>query len=187
MDVQYKALTRLKVLILALTTFLLVFSVCGFVMLDVYLLSTVSDSRMDSIDRTRSYLQPFARTLMRLRSLHLAGNQTAGTVQLYRDSITTTARNMLAINTLNFVSPPSQFVADYLSRRNIGMSIPVAGAGAFVSQPTSFLDLINECVSSLLAAATINLEDLQNVDYSINILTVNKRAVVFLCDSLLPQ
>jgi hypothetical protein len=182
MDVQYKALTRLKVLILALTAFLLIFSVSGFVMLDVYLLSTVSDSRMDSIDRTRSYLQPFVRTLMMLRSLHLAENQTADSVPDLRDDITTTAKSMLAINTLNFVSPPSQSVADYLARSNLSMRIPVSGAGAFVSQPTNFLDLINECVSSLLAASLIDLVDLQHADYSINSLTVSKRAIVFLCD-----
>ncbi len=190
MDVQYKALTRLKVLIMALTAFLLVFSVSGFVMLDVYLLATVSDSRMTSIDRTRSYLQPFVRTLMSLRSLHLAENETDDIVPNldYSNAITTTAKNMLAINSLNFVSPPSQSVADYLTRSNFSMRIPVSGAGAFVTQPTNFLDLISECVSSLLTASTIDLKDLQNADYSINGLTVSKRAVVFLCvPPLLPN
>ena len=88
---------------------------------------------------------------------------------------------MLVINTLNFVSPPSQSVADYLVRRNLSMRIPVSGAGDFVSQPTNFLDLISECVSSLLAASTIDLADLQHADYSINGLTVSKRSIVFLC------
>jgi hypothetical protein len=185
MQPQSKALTRLKVLILALTAFLLAFSISGFVLLDVYLLSSVSETRLGSIDRTRSYLQPFVRTVMMLRNLHLAGNQTTGAVVPgYRSSISSTANNMLVINTLNFVSPPSQAVADFLLRRNLAMSVPVPGTGGFVAQPANFLDFISQCVSSLLTASTIDLADLQNADYSVDGMTVNKRAVLFLCAHL---
>ncbi len=54
---QSRALGRLKVLILGLTAFLLVFSVSGFVLLDVYLLSNVSETRLHFLDRTLSYFQ----------------------------------------------------------------------------------------------------------------------------------
>jgi hypothetical protein len=180
MQSQFSALTRLKVLILALTAFLLVFSVSGFVLLDVYLLSSVSEARLGSIDRTRNYFQPFFRAVMALRNLHLAGNQTAAAVQGYRSSISTAASNMLGVNSLNFVSPPSQTVADFLLRKDITMRVPVPGTGGFVEQQDNFFDFIGQCVSSLLDASTIDLADLQREDFSVDGLTVSKRAVIFL-------
>jgi hypothetical protein len=168
MQSQSQALMRLKVLVLALTAFLLIFSVCGFVLLDVYLLSSVSETRLGSIDRARSYLPPFVRTAMMLRNLHLARNQTTDAVLDYRNALTSTADDMFTVNTLNFISPPSQAVADYLLRRNLALSVPVPGTGGFVAQKTNFLDLIGQCVASLLDASSIDLEDLQQPDYSVD-------------------
>ena len=54
---QARALGRLRRLILGLTAFLLVFSVSGVVLLDVYLLSSVSETRLHFLDRTLSYFQ----------------------------------------------------------------------------------------------------------------------------------
>ena len=76
MHTQGKALARLRLLVLGLTTFLLIFSVSGFVLLDTYLLSTLSQSRLDSIDRTKSYLQGTIKACMSLRTMQLAGNNT---------------------------------------------------------------------------------------------------------------
>ncbi len=74
MESQSKSLARLKVLILGLTAFLLVFSVSGFVLLDVYLLSSVSETRLKFLDRTLSYFQSSIKACISLRSMHLARN-----------------------------------------------------------------------------------------------------------------
>jgi hypothetical protein len=74
MQSQAKSLARLKVLILGLTAFLLVFSMSGFVLLDVYLLSSVSETRLKFLDRTLSYFQSSIKACISLRSLHLDRN-----------------------------------------------------------------------------------------------------------------
>ncbi len=74
MESQSKSLARLKVLILGLTAFLLVFSVSGFVLLDVYLLSSVSETRLKFLDRTLSYFQSSIKACISLRSMHLERN-----------------------------------------------------------------------------------------------------------------
>jgi hypothetical protein len=77
---QAIALARLRILVLALTAFLVAFSVCGFVLLDTYLLSIVSETRLSSIDRTKSYLQGTIRACLSLRTMQLAGNGTSADV-----------------------------------------------------------------------------------------------------------
>ena len=74
MESQSKALARLRQLILGLTAFLLIFSVSGFILLDVYLLSSVSETRLKFLDRTLSYFQSSIKACISLRSMHLARN-----------------------------------------------------------------------------------------------------------------
>ncbi len=184
---QSSRLTRLKLLIFVLTASLLVFTVSGFVLLDVYLLSSVSSSRLDSINRTRSYLKPSITACIMLRSMHIARDaESAHLITKYRSSIAEIAHNMIAVNTLNFVEPPSQHISDYLLDKSLQVLVPipgssrVSGSGVFQAKSTNFLVMINQFTSSLLSASAIDLSDLQATDYQVDKLSVNKRAVVFL-------
>jgi hypothetical protein len=188
MATQSARLIRLQLLIVMLTTFLLAFTVSGFVLLDVYLLSSVSASRLDSINRTRSYLQPSVTACIMLRNMHMArdAQEPVQLVTSYRASIASIAHKMITVNTLNFVEPPSQHVSDYLLDKSLQVIVPVpghsrmSGSGVLQAQPTNFLGMINQFASSLLSASAIDLSDLQAIDYQVDQLSVNKRAVVFL-------
>ena len=178
---QSAALVRLKLLVLSLAAFMLVISVSGLVLLDVYLLSVVTANRLASVNRTRSYLQPSITACIMLRNLYLIRETNSSQLAAsYRASISHTAHNMLAINTLNFKDPPSPNVLNYILSNSLEMRIPVPGhsQGSVQTQQTDFLDFVGQFVSSLMSAASVSLSDLQAPNY--DVLSVNKRAVVFL-------
>ena len=67
MAVQSKDLRRLNILVLGLGFLLLAVSASGFIVLDVYLLSNVSPTRLSFLDRTMSYLQTAIKACIALR------------------------------------------------------------------------------------------------------------------------
>ena len=182
---QARALGRLRLLILGLTAFLLVFSVSGFVLLDVYLLSSVSETRLHFLDRTLSYFQSSVRACMTLRGMHLARNLSnpavAHGVAADRASVASLADSMHDMHTLNYVSPPSQRVADFFLQQGLPMRVSVPGEDIYEETTTDFWDLVNQFISALLTASAIPLADLIGPDFSVNHLSQDKRAVVFVC------
>ena len=152
-------------------------------LLDVYLLSGESETRLHFLDRTLSYFQNSVRACLTLRGMHLARNLSdpavARAVAADRASVAALADAMHDMHTLNYVSSPSQRVTDYFMAPGLPVRVPVPGTGAFRTDRTSFWDLINLFVSSLVSASAIPPADLADPDFSVNRLSQDKRAIVF--------
>jgi hypothetical protein len=183
MESQSKALARLRLLILGLTAFLLIFSVSGFILLDVYLLSSVSETRLKFLDRTLSYLISSIKACITLRSMHLSRNLTDPAVlhnlAVDQSTIKAISNSMHDMHTLNYVSSPSQRETDYFMKQGLPVRNTVPGAGLYEVSTTNCWDLINQFISSLLMASKISPADLSNPDFSVNSLSQDKRAIVF--------
>jgi hypothetical protein len=183
MESQSKALARLRLLILGLTAFLLVFSASGFILLDVYLLSSVSETRLKFLDRTLSYFQSSIKACISLRSMHLSRNLTdpaaVHDIVIDRSIIENISNSMHDMHTLNYVSSPSQRVTDYFLKQGLPVRNTVPGAGLYEVSTANFWDLINQFISSLLMASKISTAELSNPDFSVNSLSQDKRAIVF--------
>ncbi len=113
MESQSTALARLKVLILGLTAFLLVFSLSGFVLLDVYLLSSVSETRLKFLDRTLSYFQSSIKACISLRSMHIARNM-SNPLELAETAVS--RRRHLRPNTIVRTEAPYRYCTLRISR-----------------------------------------------------------------------
>jgi hypothetical protein len=83
------------------------------------------------------------------------------------------------MHTLNYVSSPSQRVTDYFMKQGLPVRVTVPGTGLYAVSTTNFWDLVNQFISSLLMASKINPPDLSNPDFSVNSLSQDKRAIVF--------
>jgi hypothetical protein len=184
MDSQSKALIWMRRLVLGLTIFLLMFSVSAFVLLDVYLLSSVSEARLRSLDRTRGYVTNSIMTCLALRNMHLSCNVTDPAV--FREfaenqkSIKRFSIGMHDIHMLNFVSPPSQGVADFFLRQGLSLRVADPGSGLYSDTTTNFWDLFNQFISSSLMASKISPAQMCDEDFTFHGLDQSKRAVVFL-------
>ncbi len=96
-----------------------------------------------------------------------------------RALLESTAHNIHDMHTLNYVSSPSQSVSEYFMAEDLVVRVAVPGTGAFVSSPVNFWDLVNQFVTGFLSSANIPLDDLQDPDYMINHMSLDKRAVAF--------
>ncbi len=180
---QRRALQRLKVMVLGLGFFLLVFSLSGFVILDVYLLSNISEVRMDFLDRTMSYLQTGINACIYLRNLQLLNlsDSSAGqTVQNIRETLQNISAVMSQMHTLNYVSPPSQRIADFFLDKAWIKTVAVGGEVGFQHIKENFWNLMNEFISSILTSSRIAVSDLQDQNFAVQQMNVEKRAVVFM-------
>ena len=74
---QVRALAQLRLLVRFLGLVLLTFSVCGFLVMEVYLIETVVAGRLKLLDRTRGYRQNTYKCLLATRNLYLLPNETA--------------------------------------------------------------------------------------------------------------
>ena len=90
-----------------------------------------------------------------------------------------TSRDMHDMHTLNYVASPSQRVTDYFMDENLVARIAVPGSGAFQSFSTNFWDLINQFVSAFLSSSAVSLDDLHGPDYTVNHMSLDKRAAAF--------
>jgi hypothetical protein len=184
METQSKALIRLRLLVLGLTGFLLIFSLSAFVLLDVYLLSSVSETRLRYLDRTQGYFTNSVKTCMTLRHMHLSCNLTDPAVlhdfAVDQLTIKRLSNSMHDIHMLNFVSPPSQRVADYFLRQGLTVRVTAPGSGLYSVSTTNFWDMFNQFISSLLMASEISPAEMSDQDFSLYSLSQDKRAIVFL-------
>ncbi len=108
---QSLALRRLRFLVGGLGLLQLVFCVGALVLQDVYLLTNVAEQRMGYMDRTVGYLQNSFWVCFALRNLQLLGSNSSSVATALeaaaRSRIRESAKVMLAIHSLNYVSPPS--------------------------------------------------------------------------------
>ena len=118
-----------------------------------------------------------------VRSLYLARNLTlpgvAAGVAADRSLLESTARAVFDMHTLNYVASPSQGVTNYFLESNLVARTPVPGSGAFQPKSVNFWDLVNQFVMALLSSSAIPLNDLQDSDYTVNHMSLDKRAVAF--------
>jgi hypothetical protein len=162
---------------------LLVLSTVGFVIFDQYLLSTISELRLSFLDRTMSYLQTGINSCIALRHMRLF-NET----DLSYSSQLSTARNnlqrysniMRQMHSLNYISPPSQRIADYFLAERWTKKTVVGGESGYESVMANFWDLMNDFISSILASSEISIPIIQNSDFTLSNMNAHQRAVSFM-------
>ena len=112
---QSLALRRLKLLVGGLGLLQLIFCAGALALQDVYLLTNVAEQRMGFMDRTVGYFQNSFWVCYALRNLQLlrgisSSSAAAAAEAAARSRIQESATRMLAIHSLNYVSPPSRTV-----------------------------------------------------------------------------
>ena len=184
MAAQIRELNRLKRMVLCLGCFILVFSSCGFVIIDVYLLSNLSEGRMNFLTRTMSYLQTSLGAMITLRNMELIANFSTLDVGVSMDSAREKLLNvsmaMSKMHSLNYMSPPTQSVADFFNKKAWNEQNIIGGDLVFGSELVNFWDLMNDFISAIQTAAQIPVADLSNSDYSPENMGSHKRAVAFM-------
>ena len=184
MSTQARALGRLKKLIFSLGSILLVFSTCGFVVMEVYIFTDVTESRLHFLDRTKGYRSDVFKSCLCLRDIFLVTNGTAtgaaSTVSTARSNMISFSQDLTTIHTENYVSPPTQTVTDFFLDNDLLEIVPTPGVGLRTVQ-TNFWVMTNDFISAIINAASIGFADLRNADYSLDAMTVDKRAVVYMC------
>ena len=182
--VQTQEVNRLKHMIIGLGCFILLFSSCGFTLFDVYLLSNISEERMNFLDRTLSYLQTSLDAIMTLRNMQLISNFPNISVEINindaRTFLVDTATTMSTVHTLNYLSPPTQQVADFFNQKMWIEQNVVGGSTGFENVQVSFWDLMNDYISAIRTSSQIAVHDLRDTDYAIKNMIVTKRAVAFM-------
>ena len=182
--VQSQELERLKRMVLGLGCFILLISACGFVLFDVYLLSNLSEERMGFLNRTLSYLQTSLDAIMTLRNMELISNFANVSVGIDMDgarrSLIDIAATMSAVHSLNYISPPTQRVADFFNQKIWTEQMVVGGQVGFEFMQVSFWDLMNDFISAIRTSSQISISTLKNSDYSLDDMNVQKRAIAFM-------
>jgi hypothetical protein len=181
---QIRELNRLKRMVLGLGSFILVFSSCGFVIIDVYLLSNLSEGRMNFLTRTMSYLQTSLGAMITLRNMELLANFSTLDVGVSMDSARSKLLNvsmaMSQMHSLNYMSPPTQTVAEFYNRKAWNEKNVIGGDSVFGSELVNFWDLMNDFISAIQTSAHISVDELSNSDYSPGNMGLQKRAVAFM-------
>jgi hypothetical protein len=181
---QSKALHSLKRRILGFGVLLLVFSISGFVLFDVYLLSNFSVTRMQFLDRTLSYLQPGINAAITLRNMQIPSmtekpsNTTSTGIELARAILANLSKTMRDAHSLNYMSPPSQSITDYFTSGSWSQKTVIGGQKGYEVVQKNFWDLMGDFISSVFISSGIEISDIQDPDYSAEHMTLEKRAVV---------
>jgi hypothetical protein len=180
---QALALQRLRKLIFSLGSFLLIFSLIGFVVLEVYIFTDVTETRLKFLDRTRGYRSDMFRSCICLRNMFLITNDTdpasASRLATQRSNMVSNAKSMSTVHTLNYVSPPTSSVTEYFLSDKLTSYVPSPGVGLRAVK-TNFWGEINDLVNAIISASSIPFSDLRHADYSLSSLSVNKRSIIFM-------
>lgn len=181
---QSQELNRLKRMVIGLGFFILIFSSSGFVVFDVYLLSNISENRMHFLDRTMNYLQTSLSAMIMLRNMELLANFTDLDVGVSMEDAKRVMMNasnaMSQMHSLNYISPPTQQVADFFSRKMWTERNVVGGNLVFETVTVNFWDLMNDFILAIQTASQISVSDLSDSDYLPAHMNARKRAVAFM-------
>ena len=187
MGSEVKSLLRLRSLVLGLGFLLFVFSLLGFLIMEVYLYQNVTQIRLDMLLRTKGYRQNLVKSCITLRSLQMEINGTdrvsGKIVSQARSSLQSIAQSLTSVHTLNYIDSPTEALLRFFVNKNLVKKVPmpeIARVGSFVEQNVSFWDLGINFIDSVALASLILQPDLGDPDFSVNILSINKRAVVFM-------
>eukprot|EP00291_Cryptomonas_curvata_P018387 CAMPEP_0172175116 /NCGR_PEP_ID=MMETSP1050-20130122/14040_1 /TAXON_ID=233186 /ORGANISM="Cryptomonas curvata, Strain CCAP979/52" /LENGTH=1264 /DNA_ID=CAMNT_0012847165 /DNA_START=652 /DNA_END=4446 /DNA_ORIENTATION=+ len=183
---QRRALLKLKWMVISLGFSLLVLSTVGFVIFDQYLLSTISEIRLSFLDRTMSYLQTGINSCITLRHMRLFNETDVSfnsQVLTAKSNLQSYSNIMRQMHTLNYISPPSQRVADFFLDESWTKKTVVGGESGYESVSANFWDLMNDFISSILASSQIPIAIIQNSDFSLSTMNVQQRAVSFIYDN----
>ncbi len=112
MSTQAYALHRLKKLIFSLGSVLLLFSTAGFVVMEAYIFTDVTENRLRFLDRTKGYRSDVFKSCISLRNMFLLTNETdpasATKLAAARSNMVALAKDMTSVHTQNYVAPPTQ-------------------------------------------------------------------------------
>jgi hypothetical protein len=183
MSTQAHALQRLKKLIFSLGSVLLLFSTAGFVIMEAYIFTDVTENRLRFLDRTKGYRSDVFKSCISLRNMFLLTNETdpasATKIAAARSNMVALAKDLTSVHTQNYVSPPTQSVTDYFLDASLVEILPSPGSG-LRSIPANFWGFTNDFINAIVSASSIAFSDLRNADYSLDFLSMNKRSVVFM-------
>ena len=183
MSTQAHALHQLKRLIFSLGSVLLLFSTVGFVIMETYIFTNVTESRLRFLDRTKGYRSDVFKSCISLRNMFLLTNETdpasATKIASARSNMVALAKDLTSVHTQNYVSPPTQSVIDYFLDASLVEILPSPGSG-FRSIQTNFWVFTNDFINAIVSASAIAFSDLRNADYSIDLMSMNKRSVAFM-------
>ena len=121
---------------------------------------------------------------MTLRNMQLISNFPNMSVEINindaRIFLVATATTMSTVHTLNYLSPPTQQVADFFNQKMWIEQNVVGGSTGFENVQVSFWDLMNDFISAIRTSSQIAVHDLRDPDYAIKNMIVTKRAVAFM-------
>jgi hypothetical protein len=184
MEDQVKSLIRLKSLILYLGILLLSFSLVGFLTMEIFVYKSLAQCRLSFLQRTNGYRKNSINTCISIRNMHISAAVTdpasVKVVSKARSDLQSLSKSTTSIHTMNYVASPSQALLDYFVENTQLKVIPLPGSGSFKTENISFWDLGNDFVLSSAAASLIPLADLMDPDYSVDSMSVSKRAIVFM-------
>ena len=187
MGSEVKSLLHLRSLVLGLGFLLFVFSLLGFLLMEIYIFQNVTQNRLNMLLRTKGYRQNLVKSCITLRNMQLAINDSDPVSKKYvlqaRSNLQSIAESLTSTHTLNYVASPTETLLQFFINENRIRKVPMPGItrlGSFVEQKISFWDLGNNFFESVAVSSLISLSDLGNPDYSVDMLSINKRAVVFM-------
>jgi hypothetical protein len=184
MQKEIGSLHRLRSLIFSLGIFLFVFSLIGFLAMDIYFYSIVAKERLGILQRTKGFRLNLIRACMSIRNMYTVASSsdpTAETVILQaRAELVLASQSLSTIHTKNYISSPSTRLLDYFVEDSAVEKIPMPGTGEFVLRNASLWDLGNRFISSSAFTSQISLKDLTESNFSVESLSVNKRATIFM-------
>ncbi len=187
MGSEVQSLLHLRFLVLGLGFLLFFFSLLGFLVMEIYLYPNVTQVRLDMLQRTKGYRQNLVKSCIALRSIQLAVNDSGPasetSILQARGSLQSIAQSLTSIHTLNYVDSPTETLLQFFVINNRIKKVPMPGtttAGSFVIKNSSFWDFGNSFIDSVAESSLISLLDLGNSDFSVDVLSINKRAVVFM-------
>ena len=151
--------------------------------MEVYIFTDVTENRLKFLDRTKGYRSDMFKSCISLRNMFLLTNETdpasASKLVTARSNMVAFAKDLSAVHTSNYVSPPTQSVVDYFLSNTLTEILPSPGVGLRTVQ-TNFWSETNDLVNAIISASSIAFSDLRNADYTMNPMSVNKRSVIFM-------
>lgn len=184
MHKEIRSLLRLRSLIFSLGLVLFVFSLVGFLVMDVYLYSVVAGERLDILTRTKGYRLNLIKACISIRKIYSLANSSDPTavaaILQARADLESVSQSLLTVHTKNYVSSPSSKLFSFFVESNSVEKIAMPGAGEFELKNVSFWDLGNHFILSTAFTSQIGIHDLTEPDLLVDTLSVNKRAAVFM-------
>mmetsp|Transcript_60945 Transcript_60945/g.163498 ORF Transcript_60945/g.163498 Transcript_60945/m.163498 type:complete len:1287 (+) Transcript_60945:1924-5784(+) len=177
--------------VLGLVTVLLLVAVSGFIVLEIYLVSTGMEQRLGFLEQAKGLRVDIFRSCYELRSIYLAacGLEANATSKAALNSaignLTQISDSFRKMHNYNYITFPHISSSDFFVRESLAELKVLPGSTEQTEVNTSFLTLGVEWSDSSIDATRIGPADLCNHDFRINAgMSDGKQAVVFIFSNL---